>query len=224
MAAKKKSVNDNKGTKAQIDALKKAPSRKPTEAITKPGQKATGLRSLTPAEVAARKAYESKPRTPIKNATSGFAGSGMPLGTSIGINPLNKGQIANAALAAVALPGSGQVRNYVAGKAGGRVADAAFKASTKGFEASGAGGKVKNVMTPMGKTLGSTRIGSGAQQSARMGNLEIAKAKEAVRAGADISRQVVRGMNQAGKLVKGAAVTGLVGKTVASKIKKNTKK
>jgi hypothetical protein len=72
----------------------------------------------------------------------------------------------------------------------------------------------------MGKTLGSTRIGSGAQQSARMENLEIAKLKEAVRAGADISSQVVRGMNQAGKIVRGAAITGLVGKGVASKVKK----
>jgi len=219
MAAKKKSSNDGKGTKAQVDALKKAPSRKPTEAISKSGQKATGL-----AKSSSSDRFSSNAKTKVKSATSGFAGSGTPLGSSMGINPLNKGQIANAALTAVALPGSGQVRNYVAGKAGGRVADAAFKASTKGFEASGAGGKVKNVMTPMGKTLGSTRIGSPAQQAASMGNLEIAKAKEAVRAGADISRQVVRGMNQAGKLVKGAAVTGLVGKTVASKIKKNTKK
>ena len=217
MAAKKKSSNDGKGTKAQVDALKKAPSRKPTEAITKSGQKATGL-----AKSSSSDRFASNAKTPVRNNISGatLRGSGTPLGTSMAINPVNKSQVANAALAAVALPGSGQVRNYVAGKAGGRVTEAAFKASTKGFEASGAGGKVKNVMTPMGKTLGSTRIGSGAQQSARMENLEIAKLKEAVRAGADISSQVVRGMNQAGKIVRGAAITGLVGKGVASKVKK----
>lgn len=201
-------------TPAQLKALKDSKGVKPTAAFTKTGQKATGLAPRTPAP-------DGK-RTPIRTNISGLSmrGSGTPLGTSMGINPLNKGQIANAALTAVALPGSGQVRNYLGAKAGTRVTEAAFKASTKGFEASGAGGKVKNVMTPFGRTLGSTSIGSAGQQSARMGNLEIAKAKEAARAGRDIAGQVVRGMNKAGKTVKGVVIGGVVGKGVANKAKK----
>jgi len=213
--AAKKSPNDGKGTKAQVAAFKNAKPVKPTAAITKPGQKAVGL-----AKSSVPDRFASTAKTPIKKATSGLAGSGTPLGASMGINPINKGQITNAALTAVALPGSGQVRNYLGAKAGGRVTEAAFKASTKGFEASGAGGKVKNVMTPFGKTLGSTRIGSPAQQAASMGNLEIAKIKEAVRAGKDIAGQVVRGMNQAGKVVKATTVAGVAGKSIANKAKK----
>lgn len=202
-------------TPAQLEALKKSKGIKPTEALTNVGQKATGLaKSSTPNR------FASDAKTPVKNATSGFAGSGTPLGASMGINPVNKGQITNAALTATALPGSGQVSRYLAAKAGGRVTEAAFSASTKGFEASGAGGKIKNVMTPFGKTLGSTSIGSEGQQAARMGNLEIAKLKEAARAGGDIANQVVRGMNQAGKIVKTTAIAAVVTKGVASKAKK----
>jgi hypothetical protein len=106
MAAKKKttikSENDGKGTKAQVAAFKTTKSSvKPTAALTNKGQKPTGLRSLTPAEVAARKANESKPRTPIKNAKSGFAGSSTPLGASFGVSKITKGDVAKAVLAAV---------------------------------------------------------------------------------------------------------------------------
>ena len=202
-------------TPAQIAALKKSKGVKPTAAITKPGQKATGLAKST-----VKDRFASTAKTPVKKATSGFAGSATPLGASMGANPLNKGQIANAALTATLLPGSGQVRNYLGAKAGGKVAEAAFKASTKGFGASGAGGKIKDVTTPFGKTIASTGIGSSAQQSARMGNLETAKIKEAVRAGSDIGNQVIRGVNKAGKFVRATTVTGVVGKGVADKTKK----
>jgi len=199
-------------TPAQIAALKKSKGVKSTAAITKPGQKAKGLAPRTPAPAGKR--------TPIKNAGSGFAGSGMPLGASLGVSKITKGNVANAALAVTLLPGSGQVTRYVAGKAGGKVAQAAFKASTKGFGASGAGGKIKDVMTPFGKTIASTSIGSAGQQSARMGNLEIAKAKEAARAGFDIGNQVVRGMNKTSKIVKRTSVVGVGGKAVVDKKKK----
>jgi hypothetical protein len=199
-------------TPAQIKALKDSKGVKPTAAITKPGQKAKGLAPRTPAPAGKR--------TPIKNAGSGFAGSGSSLGSSFGVSKITKGTVANAALTAVALPGSGQVRNYLGAKAGGRVTEAAFKASTKGFGASGAGGKVKNVMTPFGKTLGSTSIGSSGQQAARMNNLEYAKIKEAVSAGSDIGKQVIRGVNKAGKVVRATTVAGVVGKGVANKTKK----
>jgi len=202
-------------TPAQIAALKKSKGVKPTAAITKPGQKATGLaKSSTPNR------FASTAKTPVKKATSGFAGSGSSLGSSLGVSKITKGNVANAALAATFLPGSGQVAKYLGAKAGTRVTEAAFKASTKGFGASGAGGKVKNVMTPFGKTLGSTSIGSPGQQAARMNNLEYAKIKEAVSAGSDIGKQVIRGVNQAGKVVRATTVAGVVGKNVANKTKK----
>jgi hypothetical protein len=202
-------------TPAQIAALKKSKGVKPTAAFTKPGQKATGL-----AKSSVPDRFASTATTPVKKAGSGFAGSSGSLGSSFGVSKITKGNVANAALAATLLPGSGQVTRYVAGKAGSIVASAAFKASTKGFGASGAGGKVKNVMTPFGKTLGSTSIGSAGQQSARMGNLEIAKAKEAARAGFDVANQVVRGMNKTGKVVKRTSVVGVGGKAIVDKKKK----
>ena len=202
-------------TPAQIAALKNSKGVKPTEAITKPGQKPTGLaKSSTPDR------FSSTAKTPVKNANSGFAGSGSSIGSSLGVSKITKGSVANAAFVATALPGSGQVTRYVAGKVGGVVANASFKASTKGFGASGAGGKVKNVMTPFGKTLGSTSIGSAGQQSARMNNLAIGKAKEATSAGLDVANQVVRGMNKTGKIVKRTTGVGLASKIVLDKTKK----
>ena len=93
--ASKKSPNDGKGSKAQLAALNKSKGVKPTAAVTKPGQKATGLAKST-----VKDRFASTAKTPVKKATSGFAGSGMPLGASMGVNPLNKGQIANAVVAA----------------------------------------------------------------------------------------------------------------------------
>jgi len=213
--AAKKSANDGKGTKAQVAAFKNAKPVKPTAAFTNVGQKATGLAKST-----VKDRFASTAKTPVKKANSGFTGSGSSLGSSLGVSKITKGGVANAVFAATLLPGSGQVAKYLGAKAGGKVVDAAFKASTKGFGASGAGGKVKNVMTPFGKTLGSTSIGSSAQQSARMGNLEYAKIKEAVSAGSDIGKQVIRGVNKTGKVVKVTTGAGVVGKGVANKTKK----
>ncbi len=112
MAPNPKSSNDGKGTKAQVAAFKNAKSVKPTAAITKTGQKATGLaKSSTPNR------FASTAKTPVKKATSGFAGSGTPLGASMGVNPLSKGQIAGAAL------------TVVGGKATPRVVKAASRAA-----------------------------------------------------------------------------------------------
>jgi hypothetical protein len=202
-------------TPAQIAALKKSKGVKPTAAITKPGQKATGL-----AKSSVPDRFASTATTPVKKAGSGFAGSSGSLGSSLGVSKITKTNVANAAFAATLLPGSGQVTRYVAGKAGGVVANAALKASTKGFGASGAGGKIKNVMTPMGPTIASTSIGSAGQQSARMNNLLTGKVKEATSAGLDVANKVVRGMNKTGKVVKVTAGVGLAGKAVVDKKKK----
>jgi hypothetical protein len=87
-------------TPAQIAALKKSKGVKPTEAFTKPGQKATGLaKSSTPNR------FSSTAKTPVRDNISGFSmrGSGTPTGVSMGINPLSKNQIINATIAATAL-------------------------------------------------------------------------------------------------------------------------
>jgi hypothetical protein len=108
-------------------------------------------------------------------------------------------------------------------KVGSVVNEAAFNAASKGLDtATGAGGKVKTVMTPMGKTLGSSSIGSPAQQSARIENLLKNAERIGVSAAKDVAGQALRGINMAGELVVNAA-------TVASgaagiKNKKNKKK
>jgi hypothetical protein len=206
-------------TPAQIAALKKSKGVKPTAAFTKPGQKATGLAKST-----VKDRFSSTAKTPVKNAGSGFAGSGSSLGSSLGVSKITKGSVANAALAATLLPGSGQVTRYVAGKAGGIVANAALKASTKGFGASGAGGKIKNVMTPMGPTIASTSIGSAGQQSARMNNLLTGKVKEATSAGLDVANKVVRGMGKAGNIVKAGSIAAVATPPIAKKISTPVKK
>jgi hypothetical protein len=110
MAAKKKtttkSENDGKGTKAQVAAFKTTKSSvKPTAAFTNKGQKPKGLTPRTPAPAGKT--------TPIRKATDAFAGSGMPLGTSFGINPMNKGQIIGALSTAA---GAGSLGRSVAKK------------------------------------------------------------------------------------------------------------
>jgi hypothetical protein len=75
-------------------------TRNPTEAITQKGQKSTGLAKPT-----VKDRFSSTAKTPVYQSTTGLRGSGTPLGTSIGINPLNKGRIVNT-LAIAAAGGS----------------------------------------------------------------------------------------------------------------------
>lgn len=206
-------------TPAQIAALKKSKGVKPTEAFTKPGQKATGLtKSSTPDR------FSSTAKTKVKNANSGFAGSGSSLGSSLGVSKITKGSVANAAFVATALPGSGQVTRYVAGKLGGIVAKETFVVASKGLEVSGAGGKIKDVMTPFGKTIASTRIGSPAQQAASMGGLIKRAENIATGSGQRIGNKIVRGMNTAGNVVKTGATTAVVGPSVVKKVLPPVKK
>lgn len=77
-----------------------------TEALTNVGQAARGL-----AKSKAKNRFKTNAKTPVKNDISGFTlrGTGTPLNSSIGINPLNKKQILNAAITAVSTRPSGQV-------------------------------------------------------------------------------------------------------------------
>lgn len=71
-------------------------SAKPTEAFTTKGTAAKDL-----AKSKADNRFSSNAKTKVKGATDAFAGSGTPLGTFIGVNPMSKGQIAGAVGSAV---------------------------------------------------------------------------------------------------------------------------
>lgn len=149
------------------------------------------------------------PKTPVKKAGSGFAGSGGPLAS--GFKKITKGDVVNAALTVTALPGSGQVTKAVAGKVGGFVAGKTFGAASRGLStAAGAGGKIKTVSTPFGKTVAGTKIGSKAEQSARIGNLLKNAEKTAEIAGSEAAKSVVRGAKLASTAKP--AVAGAVAK------------
>jgi hypothetical protein len=171
-APKPKSENDGKGTPAQIAALKK--SKKPFVATAVVGSKGSKPNMNQGKKVAPGGGKNiPKIREVPQMSSSAFRGSGTPLGSSFA-KP-TKTQLVNAALSAVSLPGSGQVRNAVAKKLGTSRAysayDSTIGAASKGLNASGMGGKVSRTQTPFGPTLRSTVVGSPAQQSARMGGL-----------------------------------------------------
>ena len=115
---------------------------------------------------------------------------------------------------------TGKIARVVGQKVSTVVEEAAWKAASKGLGASGAGGKVKNVMTPMGKTLGSSSIGSPAQQAARMNNLAANAEKIAYSTSAEVARKAIRGINSAGKIVRVGASGALIANTLAPNKKK----
>lgn len=221
---KPKSANDGRGTKAQIAALKGPTStRKPTEAITAPGQRATGLAKST----VKGNRFSSTAKTPVYKAQQGLRGTGTPLATSLGYKP-TKTNIANAALTATMLPGSGQVANWaakkVAGRVGGATADATWNVAARGLGSISRGGKVSKTFTPMGPTLKSTRIMNPKQTSAALNALETramnitnAATKASMNASAKITKQVVRGASGTAKV---AAGTGVAASNKKSKNKK----
>lgn len=206
---------------AQIAALKGPTStKKPTEAITAPGQKATGLAKST----VKGNRFSSTAKTPVYKAQQGLRGTGTPLASSLNYKP-TKMNIVNAALTVTALPGSGQVSKFLAGKAGNYVsratAEGTWDVAAKGLGSISGGGKVSKAFTPMGKTLKSTRIMNPAQKSAalnaletRAGNITEAAAKASGKATSNLTKKVVR------NTVGGAKVTGAGAAVVANKKKK----
>lgn len=108
MAAKKKSTNNDgdRGINKNGKIVGFTPIKaKPTEAFTAVGQKATGL-----AKPSTKDRFASTAKTPVVKPTSQLAG-GTPLGTSFGINPLNKGQIIGAASTALGGTAAGKAFN-----------------------------------------------------------------------------------------------------------------
>ena len=185
---------------------------KPTEAITAKGQKATGLGKSDNAK-------RFKPELSKNIPTS-----------QRGVNALSAA--GRFAAESVALGGAGKGIS-VAGKALGKTlgkrafektGGAAYQAGMERLAgASGMGGRVSRTQTPFGPTLRSTKIGSAAEQSARMGNLAIGAEKQAIRAG-QIARTET--MKSVAKATTAAKNTAIVAGTAASstKARKNVNK
>ena len=190
----------------------------PTEAFTNVGQRATGLAKAKPGTRGM-----ATPKTPVKKGGAGFAGSGGPASTGM-FNP-TKSNIINAALTATMLPGSGQVRSYIARRVGAIADEAAFTAFGSKIAAStGRGGRVARTQTPFGPTLRSTAIGTKAQQSARIENLLIGVEKGAIQTNAITAAAVSKSLAKAGRIGRGAAAATLATRVVAPKIKNRNKK
>lgn len=189
MAAKKKTSTGGSSPKSKTTtatykgktvSFPATPTSKPTEAIVNKGQKATGLsKSSTPDRF--------KPKLSKNIPTSNKA-----------VNALNTA--GRFAAESVALGGAGSIVSIagksIAKRAGikafERTGGAALQAGLERLAgATGAGGKVSRTMTPFGKTLRSTAIGSKAQQGARMGNLAIGAEKQAIRAGRIAQRNAI---------------------------------
>jgi len=228
MAAKKKpapqsSTAAEKRTQSKKSAAKPVFTSSPknykaTAAFTSKGQKASGL--------APRKqgsSLRATPKTKAKNAESGLAGSGTPLGASFAMSrPTAARNVVNAALTATLLPGKGKIAGAIGRRVGSIADNAAWNAASKGLEAAGRGGKVSKTMTPFGPTLRSTRIGSVAQQAARMENLTRNADRIATATGRQTSAAVARTITRTGRAAKNIALTVAVAKN--TKPKRNKKK
>ena len=192
-------------------------TRRPTEAITRPGQKAKGLAKSTTTN-----RFSSTAKT--KLSTGPFANSGNPNSKQFNVT---KGNVANAALTIAASPLSvgkgaiGPVTSAVVKKVQKYVGGKALPVLSQGLNKSGAGGRLYGALTPEGVALSSTRIGTSAQQGARMGNLSKNALNKSAQIALGVGDDVIRGINIAGKVVKVGAVGGIVvPKVVTNKKKK----
>lgn len=214
---------NGKGKTVKLPPLKPGPA--PTAKVGKP-------KNQTEADKAATAKANKNPQftgknVPVKQAGKGFAGSSGTYAS--GFKNITKGDILNATLAVTSMPGSGQVRAAVAktiGKKVGQLADtSAFKAASKGLaSATGAGGKVTRTVTPFGPTLRSTRIGSSAQQAARVENLlknaDRIAAQTARGAAQAAIRSTVKVFGKASEVGRGSATIYVGAKTQPKKKKK----
>ena len=161
------------------------------------------------------------PKTPVKQAGSGFAGSGGTLAS--GFKEPTTGDLVNSLLTITAVPGAAGIgatgvralAKWAGKRAFTRTANASYTANMKGlFTATGQGGRVSRTMTPMGPSLRSTRIGSPAEQAARIGNLETAAINKATRAGKIAQTEAIINTIRGAQKVKKAgadALTAYVG-------------
>lgn len=195
MAAKKSSSKTP--TPAQLAALKKTKvgSIKPDTAITKKGQKATGLASPRGTD-----RYSTTAKTPIYKAGTGLRGSGTPSGAMKISNP-TKGNLVNAALTVTGVKGTGIVAQKAGQAAGKFVGNKAFPILAKGLDASGMGGKIYGALTPQGRAIASTAIGTSAQQAARMENLTKIAVSRSNQIASSVAKDVAKGVSIGGRAV-----------------------
>ena len=174
--------------------------------------------------------------TPVKTAGKGFAGSGTPLGTSVAGSNLSKGNVANLMLAVTALPAaegsavavggtkfvSKVLGRYAAPAAEGALS-ATWRATTKGLEAIGGGGRVYKANTVFGPTLASTKIASAAQTAGRLTGLEANAARitnQAARgAYTGAASNIIKDLQTVKNVIKGAQQLYVVN-TVKNQFKK----
>ena len=111
------------------------------------------------------------------------------------------------------LRGATKLAAQKAGKYVGKKAyEEALKQNMKGLtNATGAGGKVSKTQTPMGPTLRSTKIGSPAEQAARVDNLTGMQTGRSVRTGSGTGASVAKDILKVGAKTKqvGTNVAGI---------------
>jgi hypothetical protein len=212
MAAKKKSSPKEQWDQAVKSGAIRPLKNAPAESFTAPGK--------SPSTQGVKTTSLPTPKTPVKKAGEGFAGSGGTLAS--GFKKPSAGDIANAALTVTVAPGAKGPASLVRGIAkfrGARAfettANAAYTANMKGLmTATGEGGKVSRTMTPFGPSLRSTSIGSPAQQAARINNLEVGAIRKATRAGNIVqTEKIIQTVKAANKIKKAGvdAATAYIG-------------
>ena len=203
----KKSVT-YKGKKVDFSQPSKL---KPTEAITAKGQKATGISGKNPNITAVRAGINKQKRdqrtlNALEKTARIVTEGALMAGTG-------------GAAGAIGKRATVSIAKKLGMKAFEKTGGMAYSAGMRNLAgATGAGGKVSRTMTPFGPTLRSTRIGTGAQQSARMGNLAKGVENTATRAGKMAQTdKIISSVKTGRKLTQAGSVLGTVGAGVAGR-------
>lgn len=191
-------------------------TRKPTEAIVAKGQKATGLaKSNVPDRFSMKDAGKK---------------SGVSASDQKAYNVLNRiaKEVTIGAISAGAGAVAGSVVKSAVTKVGmryaGAGADAAYDVAAKGISTMSTGGKIRNVTTPMGKTIASSKIMSKGQVSAAKSGLEQRAINIALgSAGGTMSQATKDAAKVSGVVKKAVTATGIGGTAAVNKIKKKRK-
>lgn len=177
----------------------------PTEALAAKGQKATGLAKREGPFGASSFLDEAGKKSGVKSQKALDA---VNASASI-VSQVLLAEMSGAVAGKVA----GAAISKVASRYGKAAAEGAFDIAAKGLGASGKGGKIKNVMTPFGKTIASTNIGTKAAQAARMENL-VTRAEQISVGG--LRGAKTKGAADATKVILGAKAAGRVAGAVAA--------
>jgi hypothetical protein len=100
-----------------------------------------------------------------------------------------------------------KVAPIIARRVSRSVSNTAYDVLSAGLEKASGGGKVFRTNTPMGPSLGSTRIMTAKQREAAIGGLSKVASNRADEVGAKIGSQVQAGVTRVGQVVGAAGVT-----------------